>query len=336
MSYVCPKCGKELKYKKSLKNHLVNCGRTEWPCPKCGKVFETRFQLGGHKSSTAYRGKRRGPHNGQEKYAVNRKKSNLTCPYCFKKFKKGNQKSGHIGGCKLNPKYEQNLAARRAGQLKRWKGKCHTQETKLKIRKTRLAYLKANPDKVPYKLNHSSVESYPEKLLKCELEKRGVTGCVQEYTSGLYSYDFAWPDIKLDVEVDGGTHNQEKVQQIDAERDKFSIANGWRVYRATAAQVQSDVVAVVDELLAFAKDVNTTTATSKIVTKAETRQFKKKQQQTVVTETRQLKKQQQRLLAKEVKQARQNVLVEQVKQLLVLGVNTDKFGWVTKVANFGM
>ena len=39
----------------------------------------------------------------------------------------------------------------------------HSEETKKKISEIRKKYLSENPDKVPYKLNHSSTESYPEK-----------------------------------------------------------------------------------------------------------------------------------------------------------------------------
>jgi len=42
----------------------------------------------------------------------------------------------------------------------------HSQETKEKISEIRKAFLKENPDKVPYRLNHSSRESYPEKIFR--------------------------------------------------------------------------------------------------------------------------------------------------------------------------
>jgi predicted DNA-binding protein YlxM (UPF0122 family) len=40
----------------------------------------------------------------------------------------------------------------------------HSEETKQKISESRTRYLRENPDKVPYLINHSSKKSYPEKL----------------------------------------------------------------------------------------------------------------------------------------------------------------------------
>lgn len=47
--------------------------------------------------------------------------------------------------------------------------------------------------------------------------------------------------LKLDVEIDGGTHNLPNVQRIDARRDKFSESEGWTVLRFTANEVKTDV-----------------------------------------------------------------------------------------------
>jgi hypothetical protein len=43
-----------------------------------------------------------------------------------------------------------------------WSGRNHTEEEKLKISLSRKKYLEEHPDKVPYKLNHHSKQSYPE------------------------------------------------------------------------------------------------------------------------------------------------------------------------------
>ena len=95
-----------------------------------------------------------------------------------------------------------------------------------------------HPDQMPYLLNHSSKMSYPEKIFQAALEKAGIIGWVYNYRHSIYSYDFAFPDIKLDVEIDGGTHLQEKVKQIDRRRDKFSQEKGWTVLRFPAQDVK--------------------------------------------------------------------------------------------------
>lgn len=126
--------------------------------------------------------------------------------------------------------------------------KKHTMETKEKISKIRKEFLTKNPDKVPYKLNHSSKESYPEKLFRQQLEKNILENViwVQEYQNGRFSYDFALPEYKIDIEIDGQTHNLEKVKKIDIERDKWSNDQGWIVVRFSAEQVKKEIQSCLD------------------------------------------------------------------------------------------
>ena len=115
-----------------------------------------------------------------------------------------------------------------------------SEETRRKISKSRLEYLRKNPDKVPYLLNHSNKKSYPEKLFEEALEEAGVSGFVYNFSAGIYQYDFAFPSVKLDVEIDGATHLSEKVKKIDKRRDEWTEAQGWSVLRFTALEVKED------------------------------------------------------------------------------------------------
>ena len=118
-----------------------------------------------------------------------------------------------------------------------WKGKNHTLETKDKISKSRKKFLEENPSQVPYKLNHSSKQSWPEKFFQQLLEDNNIIGWVYNYQHGIYSYDFAFPEIKLDIEIDGATHQTAKVIEIDKRRDEYSRANGWKVLRIDAKEL---------------------------------------------------------------------------------------------------
>lgn len=127
-------------------------------------------------------------------------------------------------------------------------GKPIPQAVREKISKSRIKYLEENPDKVPYLLNHSSKISWPEKLFQDALIKRGIKGWEYNFRNGIYAYDFAFPEIKLDVEIDGATHTTEKVKKIDARRDAWSKSKGWKVIRFTAKEVMSDVNKCIDFL----------------------------------------------------------------------------------------
>lgn len=117
----------------------------------------------------------------------------------------------------------------------------HTTESKRKISLARKQFLDANPNKVPYLLNHSSKDSYPEKLFEQALKDLNITGWIKKYQVGRYEYDFAFLDKKIDVEIDGSTHLLEKVKLIDKARDVFSEENGWAVLRIAAKEVLKDV-----------------------------------------------------------------------------------------------
>ena len=124
----------------------------------------------------------------------------------------------------------------------------HTLETKKKISESRIRYLMAHPDKVPYRINHSSKKSWPEQVFENALVSSGIDGWKYAFQHGIYEYDFAWPEQKIDVEIDGATHKTEKVVKIDKRRDAFSKERGWKVIRFEASRVKRDVIGCINEL----------------------------------------------------------------------------------------
>ena len=145
-------------------------------------------------------------------------------------------------------KYSEASSKKQKGK----KGKSHSKETKDKISQIRIKYLLENPEKVPYLLNHSSKESYPEKLFREALIRNNISGWQQEYRNGLYSYDFAFFDLKIDIEIDGGTHKSEKVKIIDLRRDNWSKEQGWKVIRFTAKEIKENVDNCINVLVSVA------------------------------------------------------------------------------------
>lgn len=56
--------------------------------------------------------------------------------------------------------------------------------------------------------------------------------CVaQQHPIGRYRVDFAWPDVKVALEVDGAQHRQPDHAAQDAFRDAFLRGRGWLVFR---------------------------------------------------------------------------------------------------------
>jgi very-short-patch-repair endonuclease/glycerol-3-phosphate cytidylyltransferase-like family protein len=106
-----------------------------------------------------------------------------------------------------------------------------SEESKRKISESRKKYLLENPDKVPYKLNHSSKESYPEKYFTELFEKEKIK-VEKSFRIGLYELDFCILDKKIDIEIDGEQHYlDKKITKSDIKRTKYLEENGWDIIR---------------------------------------------------------------------------------------------------------
>ena len=74
--------------------------------------------------------------------------------------------------------------------------------------------------------------------------------------------DFAWPEYRLIVEVDGavwanGRHTRGSGRVRDMERDNWCALHGWRVLRYTTAQAEDGTAAT--EIAAFLEGENAKT-----------------------------------------------------------------------------
>ena len=104
-------------------------------------------------------------------------------------------------------------------------------ETKEKLSKIRKEYLRKNPDKVPYLLNHSSNYSYPEKYFERIFENENIE-TLKKFRIHTYELDFAIPDKKIDIEIDGEQHySDDKIVESDLRRNKYLEDRGWDVIR---------------------------------------------------------------------------------------------------------
>jgi len=121
-------------------------------------------------------------------------------------------------------------------KVEKGKKRKHSKEAKDKISKSRIKFLLENPDMVPYKLNHSSKESYPEKYFTDVFNKEGIS-VTRYHRIGLYELDFCIIDSKIDIEIDGSQHIYDlKIKKSDIRRDKFLRKNGWTIIRINWAE----------------------------------------------------------------------------------------------------
>jgi very-short-patch-repair endonuclease len=64
---------------------------------------------------------------------------------------------------------------------------------------------------------------------------------IREYPFGIYSIDFAWPDKKIAIEIDGEQHLRfESYKEKDLRKDELLKNNGWLVLRIRWKDMYND------------------------------------------------------------------------------------------------
>lgn len=82
-----------------------------------------------------------------------------------------------------------------------------------------------------------SHRSYLEALFEAQIQHHGMPEPVREFGFRGWRFDFAWPSLKIAVEIDGGTyiggaHVRGKGYERDCKKNNAAQLNGWVVLRA--------------------------------------------------------------------------------------------------------
>lgn len=204
----------------------------------------------------------------------------------------------------------------------------HSNETKEKLRQIRLKYMKDHQGIPRWRESHK-VMSYPEKLFANLLKKNKLAkrfDIVREYSIFPYYTDFAFLNIKLDVEVDGSQHwrsNNRKTN--DLKRDNLLVEQGWRIYRIPEFRLKKEFEQVEKEFLDYLANIEAKPKqlyfNDEIIEYEKMRQYKKELE---------IKKKQQKKNEKlKVEIIRQKELVDKV---LNSSIDFSSIGWVNEVS----
>ncbi|HLD60581.1 MAG TPA: endonuclease domain-containing protein [Patescibacteria group bacterium] len=71
----------------------------------------------------------------------------------------------------------------------------------------------------------------------------------RQYSIGGVVADFCSEEIKLVIEIDGWTHESEKIQMKDEGKEHFFETQGYKVIRFTNEQVYGDIEPIVKEII---------------------------------------------------------------------------------------
>lgn len=156
----------------------------------------------------------------KEKYNI---KSNLYVQKLLKDVVRSFSEAGKIAHKKYPEKFKQS------------------EEAKDKLRQARLKYMKEHPEDTAWRKRNEP--SYPEKCFIKFLQEKEIDKMFlieREYSVFPYFIDFAFPDIKLAIEIDRSQHLQKDRKQKDKEKDKLLKSQGWSIIRFTENIVKTD------------------------------------------------------------------------------------------------
>jgi len=112
----------------------------------------------------------------------------------------------------------------------------HSEETKEKLRVSRVNYLKENYKKTAWFRKSNNKMSYGEKYVHTLFKKYKLYekfDIINEYSVYPYFIDFAFVNEKVAVEYDGKVHFEKGNKRIehDFKKDEYLISKGWKIFR---------------------------------------------------------------------------------------------------------
>ena len=131
----------------------------------------------------------------------------------------------------------------------------HSEETKEKIRRKRLQYMKDHPEDTAWRKKNSP--SYPEQVfIKFLKEKEYDKHYYIERECPVFPYyiDFAFVNEKVAVEIDGSQHLDEERSKKDKEKDELLKSQGWCIIRISEDVVKTDWDIIDAKLKSVLKD----------------------------------------------------------------------------------
>lgn len=127
----------------------------------------------------------------------------------------------------------------------------HSDETKKKLSKIRLEFMKNNPEKTSWRLSNVS---YPEKLFIDYVENNGLDkkySIIREYSVHPFFVDFAFTNEMVAVEIDGSQHLLPERKMKDEIKDSLLVNSGWTVIRISEKEIKTNIENVFNEIISI-------------------------------------------------------------------------------------
>jgi len=164
--------------------------------------------------------------------------------------------------------------------------------------------------------------SYPEKVINSFINSNKLNEkyqIIQKLPIGKYFLDFAFIDLKLDLEVDGQTHFRDEIAiEHDRKRNEWLEINGWKIYRIKWIDFNKDKINEFEKFLLFLENVEKNTSVYYDISLIK---IKKR------TNTR-------KEYFEQVKLTYENKFKNKILDLINSNIDFSKFGWVEKASKF--
>lgn len=213
IKHTCKYCNEEFTTGAKLGNHIskqclknpnrgIQKNSKIWKCSICNCDFSSRRILQAHRKTEHRKTKHEREIKGFYGYHP---KINAICKFCGKICSRKCDLTRHEKFCKENP--DRSI----------WKGHKTTEETKAKLSAAAIKNLRDT---------HCNWLNKPKSYAEEYFDKIFIDAKFQ-YRVDKYVLDYAWPETKTYVEVDGEQHYTEQGLEHDKERTEFLSQLGW-------------------------------------------------------------------------------------------------------------
>lgn len=196
-----------MRYKVARQQHNAN---NNWECKNCRNVFRTRKELYEHR------------HKEHPEYF----QSKCWC--------KGLTKENNVSLAQCSATLKQHLkdGSVKPSQQGKQLTDAHKQAISNGMKKAHAEKRAHNIGESRWNNEHSWPETWFIHVLQNEFNMVENVHYKTEMSFGRYSLDFAWPEQKLCVEIDGDQHERFKDYKArDIEKDKLLKENDWQIIR---------------------------------------------------------------------------------------------------------
>lgn len=249
--FICQFCGKQFNRPCNLSAHSKTCVKNPnrislhkrkeggWICSVCGLIFQTRAEHNTHKSIYHK--------NNKGYFSKFHPKKVYKCSFCNKEWETT------LEGCTKHEKY-----------CKENPNRCKAPSHPISedVRKQISSSLKmAHSEGRAHNIGESrwnNEHSYPEKwfisVLENEFNMIENIDYKTEFPFYKYSLDFAWPDKKICIEIDGEQHQrfQDQIRR-DLEKDSLLKNNGWIEIRKSWKDIFNNPKLFIEEVKSVLK-----------------------------------------------------------------------------------